>query len=177
MIRRDMAEVLEIEDHSFEFPWTEKDFIRCLRQRNCIGMVAETLDIECPLCTGPQKTERCQNNEGCDGSGIVEPSRVVGFMIYELYKTRLHVLSIAVHRDCRRHGVASTLIDKLKGKVSHQHRDKIRLETRERNIVAQNFFKSQGFKAIQVLKDFYEDTTEDAYVMEFRVQDKQLVGA
>ena len=27
--------------NSFEFPWSEEDFIRCLRQRNCIGMVAE----------------------------------------------------------------------------------------------------------------------------------------
>ena len=41
MIRRDMPEVLDIENRSFEFSWTEEDFIRCLRQRNCIGMVAE----------------------------------------------------------------------------------------------------------------------------------------
>src|SRR4051812_2604533 len=41
MIRRDMAEVLEIERSAFEFPWFEEEFIRCLRQRNCIGMVAE----------------------------------------------------------------------------------------------------------------------------------------
>ena len=41
MIRRDMAEVLEIERAAFEFPWFEEEFIRCLRQRNCIGMVAE----------------------------------------------------------------------------------------------------------------------------------------
>ena len=41
MIRRDMPEVLQIERTSFEYPWSEEDFIRCLRQRNCIGMVAE----------------------------------------------------------------------------------------------------------------------------------------
>ena len=41
MIRRDMPEVLGIENSSFEFSWSEDDFIRCLRQRNCIGMVAE----------------------------------------------------------------------------------------------------------------------------------------
>ena len=66
MIRRDMPEVLAIEGESFEFPWLEDDFIRCLRQRNCIGMVAEHED------------------------------RVVGFMIYELHKTRIHVLNFAV---------------------------------------------------------------------------------
>ena len=60
MIRRDMAEVLATETEGFEFPWLEEDFIRCLRQRNCIGMVAEYDD------------------------------RVVGFMIYELHKNRIH---------------------------------------------------------------------------------------
>ena len=39
MIRRDMAEVLDIERQCFEFPWTEDEFINCLRQRNAIGMI------------------------------------------------------------------------------------------------------------------------------------------
>jgi ribosomal-protein-alanine N-acetyltransferase len=41
MIRRDMPQVLAIEAASFEFPWAEEDFIRVLRQRNCLGMVVE----------------------------------------------------------------------------------------------------------------------------------------
>jgi len=41
LIRRDMPEVLEIERANFEYTWTEEDFLCCLRQRNCIGMVAE----------------------------------------------------------------------------------------------------------------------------------------
>jgi len=45
MIRRDMPEILEIERQSFEFPWCEEDFVRCLRQRNCIGRRASTCSI------------------------------------------------------------------------------------------------------------------------------------
>ena len=37
MIRRDMPEVLAIESQSFEFPWSEEDFINCLRQRPALG--------------------------------------------------------------------------------------------------------------------------------------------
>ena len=44
MTRRDMVSVLEIENQCFEFAWSSDDFIRCLRQRNCIGMVAEKDD-------------------------------------------------------------------------------------------------------------------------------------
>ena len=137
MIRRDMPEVLEVENQAFEFPWSEEDFIRCLRQRNCIGMVAEFEE------------------------------RIVGFMIYELHKTRLHVLNFAVHRDFRRRGIGGSMIQKLASKLSHQRRNRILLEVRETNLPAQLFFRNSGFRAISVLRDFYEDTTEDAYLLQY----------
>ena len=140
MIRRDMPSVLGIESKSFEFPWSEEDFIRCLRQRNCIGMVAE------------------------DGD------QVVGFMIYELHKNRLHILNFAVNPDARRRGVGKGMISKLVGKLSHDRRNRIMLEVRETNLEAQLFFKGLGFRAVSVLRDFYEDTAEDAYLMQFRYQ-------
>jgi ribosomal-protein-alanine N-acetyltransferase len=140
MIRRDMPAVLGIENRCFEFAWNEDDFIRCLRQRNCIGMVAE------------------------------EDDKVVGFMIYELHKNRLHILNFAVHPDHRRTGIGNAMINKLLGKLSHERRNRIMLEVRETNLEAQLFFKSIGFKAISVLRDFYDDTVEDAYLMQFRYQ-------
>jgi len=138
MIRRDMPAVLAIEDASFEFPWCEEEFIRCLRQRNCIGMVAEVED------------------------------KVVGFMIYELHKNRLHLLNFSVDPESRRCGVGSAMMEKLAGKLSIERRNRIMLEVRETNLEAQLFFKTFGFKAISVLRDFYEDTTEDAYLMQYR---------
>jgi [ribosomal protein S18]-alanine N-acetyltransferase len=142
MIRRDMNEVLDIEQESFEFPWSEDDFIRCLRQRNCIGMVAEHDD------------------------------HVAGFMIYELHKSRLHILNFAVAPRYRRRGVALQMTNKLTGKLSSQRRTRIMLEVRETNLAAQLFFKEVGFRAVSVLRDFYEDTTEDAYMMQYRYRPK-----
>ena len=138
MIRRDMPEVLGIEGESFEFPWLEDDFIRCLRQRNCIGMVAEHED------------------------------RVVGFMIYELHKNRIHVLNFAVAEDYRHRGVGSQMIAKLTGKLSSQRRSRIVLEVRETNLPAQLFFRENGFRAVSVLRSYYADTPEDAYLMQYR---------
>lgn len=138
MIRRDMPEVLAIESVCFEFPWSEDDFIRCLRQRNCIGMVAE-LDDE-----------------------------VVGFMIYELHKTRLHLLNFAVSAQHRRQKVGTRMLAKLAAKLSTQRRTRIILEVRETNLAAQLFFREQGFRAVSLLRDFYDDTTEDAYLMQYR---------
>jgi ribosomal-protein-alanine N-acetyltransferase len=93
--------------------------------------------------------------------------RIVGFMIYELHKNRLHVLNFAVHEDFRRMGVASQMAVKLIGKLSPQRRSRILLEVRETNLAAQLFFREMGFRAISLLRDFYDDTTEDAYLMEF----------
>ncbi len=138
MIRRDMPEVLQIERESFEFPWVDADFVRCLRQRNCIGMVAE--------------------HEG----------RVVGFMIYELHRTRIHVLNFAVARMYQRLGVGSQMVAKLIAKLTVQRRSRIALEIRETNLDAQLFFRENGFRAVSILHEYYDDTPEDAYLMQYR---------
>ena len=62
------------------------------------------------------------------------------------------------------------MVNKLVSKLSNQRRTRILLEVRERNLPAQVFFRSLGFRAISVLRDFYEDTIEDAYLMEYRYQ-------
>lgn len=141
MIRADMPYVLDIERQCFEFPWYERDFQLALRQRNCIGMVAE------------------------------HGEQIVGYMVYELHKTRLHVLNFAVAYEFRRQGVGRQMIDKLVGKLSSQRRVSMTLEVRETNLAAQLFFKEMGFKAVNILKDYYEDSAEDAYLMKFRVNE------
>jgi ribosomal-protein-alanine N-acetyltransferase len=138
MVYRDFPEVLAIEQTSFEFPWKEEDFTRCLQQRNCIGMVAEY-----------------------DG-------RVVGFMIYEVPKNRIHLLNIATSPEFRHFGVARQMVQKLIGKLANQRRTKIVLEVRETNLPALLFFRTLGFRATVVLRNFYEKMNEDAYVMQYR---------
>lgn len=141
MIRRDMPEVLQTEQESFEFAWTEEDFLRCLRQRNCIGMVAE------------------------------QGEKVVGFMIYELHKQKLHILNFAVHPQCRRLHVGMQMVGKLISKLSSHRRTRITLEVRETNLSAQLFFRAQGFKAVRVMRGYYEDSGEDAFLMQYRLAD------
>jgi ribosomal-protein-alanine N-acetyltransferase len=94
--------------------------------------------------------------------------RVVGFMIYELHKNRIHVLNFAVEPSFRRKGVGSQMLAKLVGKLSTQRRNRIMLEVRETNLDAQLFFRSNGFRAVSVLHSYYDDTPEDAYVMQYR---------
>ena len=68
----------------------------------------------------------------------------------------------------RRRGVGTQMVRKLVGKLSAQRRTKILLEVRETNLAAQLFFRDASFRAISVLRDYYEDTPEDAYLMQYR---------
>jgi [ribosomal protein S18]-alanine N-acetyltransferase len=60
--------------------------------------------------------------------------------------------------------------------LSIERRDRILLEVRERNLPAQLFFRSLGYRAISVLKDFYEDSTEDAYLMQYQSHEAAKVA-
>ena len=144
MIRRDMPEVLAIEHASFEYPWCEEEFLRVLRQRNCIGMVAEYGE------------------------------RVVGFMIYELHKNKLHVLDFATHPDFRRQGVGQQMVAKLVGKLSSHRRTKIVLHVRETSLAAQYFYRSQGFRATEVVREHFGDTGEDAYLKQYMLDESAI---
>lgn len=140
LIRRDMPEVLDIERDCFEFAWNEQHFLEYLRQRYCIGMVAE-------------------HNQ-----------TIVGYFVYEIHKNRIRILNLAVAPEVRRRGVGSQLVQRLVDKLSQQRRKEIELEVRETNLAAQLFFRQQDFRAIKVLREFYDDSTEDAYRMRFTLE-------
>lgn len=133
MIRRDMPDVYDIEAEAFEYPWSEEEFTRQLRRRNVIAMVAEV------------------------------GGRVLGYMVYELHNTKIVLLNFAVDRACRRRGVGRAMAEKLMGKLHHHRRTRIVADVRESNLPAQLFFRSMGFRCVNILPFAYEDTPEPAY--------------
>jgi ribosomal-protein-alanine N-acetyltransferase len=138
MVRRDLSSVVAIEKDVFDYPWSEQEFLIAARQRNCIGMVAE------------------RNEE------------VVGYMVYELHKTRIELLNFAVRPRSQRLGIGSAMIEKLKSKLAYERRNKISLEVRERNLDGQLFFRNAGFKCTSILHGWYAVEEESiAYRMQF----------
>lgn len=137
MIRRDLPEVMHIENSSFEFPWSEDDLLECLRKCDCISIVIE-------------------DNE-----------TIAGFLVYELHKSKLVVINFAVHPAYRRKGIGSQMVRYLTDKLIPPRRRRILLEIRETNLAAQLFFRACGFRAVNVLRNQYDDTNEDAYLFSF----------
>jgi ribosomal-protein-alanine N-acetyltransferase len=144
MIRRDFAEVLAIEAASFEYAWDEADFLQELRKRSVIGMVAEVGE------------------------------RVVGFIVYELHKSRVHIVNLATHPECRRLAVGRQLVAKVQGKLASHWRNAAFAVVRESNLDAQLFLKAMGFHCFDVLRGYYEDSGDDGYVMRYRLGGRQV---
>lgn len=134
--RGQIPEVLAIEEASFDFPWNEEDFLNCGRQ-HCSLLVA------------------------------VKDDKVVGYMVYGVHEERFHILNIAVHPDFRRQGIGSALMDRLINEKYEPHlRERITLAVRTKNLAAQKFFRKHKFDVTEVLRNYYEDSGEDAKQME-----------
>lgn len=142
LIRRDMLEVLEIDGLSFADSWIEDHFLRLLRERNVIGMVAERGD------------------------------RVVGFMVYKLGtkfgRKHIELLRLAVHPAYRNRGVGRQLVRKLIDKLTESRR-LLLIPVRETNVAAQCWLRALGIRAEIVLPGHFADTNEDAYSFEHRL--------
>ena len=117
LIRRDMQDVLRVEQQCYAHPWDEQEFLQHLRQRNVIGMVCE------------------------DGPSIV------GYMLYELHKGRLNVLKMAVEQSSRRCGIGTAMIARLRDRLSMQRRKYIDVSVSDDNLIAQKFLSSCGLVA------------------------------
>lgn len=139
LIFRDFDEVLTIEHDSFPYPWSLDDFLRCLRSRNCIGMVAEAR------------------------------GQVLGYMIYGSHRAHLELLNFAVHPDRRREGIGSRMVLKIQEKLSAQRRQMVAIEIREQNTAALLFFRHHGFRAVAIQRAPYDEDDEDGITMEYRL--------
>ncbi len=133
MARKHFAEVLAMEYASFDYPWCEEEFRRILRKRTCWGMVA------------------------------LHEKRVVGFMIYEFFRKRVHILDCVTHPQFRRQGIGRQMIAKFTDERSGYSRNHLALYVRETNLHAQLFFKAAGLRATECLREYYPDTGEDAF--------------
>jgi len=121
--------------------------------------------------------------------------RVVGFLVFSLHANRMLLRNVAAHFDMRRRGIGSWLmvglfdllpqkklgfcpshsrrdaLSHLRFRVGNHHCDGIDLRVRETNMDAILFFYVFGFRARQVIPNYYRlagGRLEDAYTMHFR---------
>ena len=133
----DLKKVLEIEKQSFTVPWTQDLFFSELtKNRYARYFVLEKGD------------------------------EVVGYLGLWHKGSNFHITNIAINEKVRRKGYGEKLL-KFVEKIAAIYRiKKISLEVRRSNYIAQDMYKKYGYKAMRVLRNYYQEEREDALVMQ-----------
>ena len=139
MVGKDRMPVLGILDTFHSSIRGAADLVKTLSQRNSFGLVAKI------------------NKD------------VVGCAIYELHKKSVQVVAFGIRPDMRRRGIGSLLMAALKAKLSAEKRWMLDFVVHDSELDGHLFLRSQGFVAVEVLREMYEDG--DAYRFRYRCLD------
>lgn len=99
-----------------------------------------------------------------------EYGEIHGYLICEEDKGTLYLTDVAVHPDKQRTGIGTAFFNFLKEKFVPKCKKTV-LTVSERFLPTHLFLKSQGMKAVKVLRNYYS-TGHDAYEFNY-VQEKQ----
>lgn len=100
-------------------------------------------------------------------------NEVIGFIGAWIIAGEADIMNVAVHPDYRKLGIASKLLSSLITLCKNLNCSKINLEVKASNIPAQNLYKKFSFVENGLRKGYYQDTGEDAILMQFTVHNPQ----
>ena len=133
---RDLDTVEEIERASYPTPWSRSMFVAELRKPSSVAIGAYS-----------------------------EEGDLVGYAFVSRYVDAWHVMNVAVATDCRRRGIATTLLERVFEVTASDPRSGYTLEVRVSNTHAIGLYKGLGFEARGVRRGYYTDNREDALIM------------
>jgi len=131
-----LDDIMVIENLSFAIPWTRQSFIEEITSNKFAIYLSASL-----------------NNV------------VVGYAGMWNVCGEGHITNIAVHPEFRGCGIGSLLLEGLIEEARKAGIERMTLEVRKSNIIAQNLYKKYGFVACGLRKSYYADNKEDALIM------------
>ena len=134
--RRDVRELLVIEEAQFPEPWTK-------------GMLLDELS----------------NTASRRYTVAVEDKRVVGYLGVMFVMDELHVNTLGTLPDREGRGVATSLMDEAWADARLRGVARATLEVAVSNTRARQLYYRYGFRPVGVRKNYYERTHEDALVL------------
>ncbi|MEH6942361.1 ribosomal protein S18-alanine N-acetyltransferase [Bacillus sp. JJ722] len=136
MEEKDLDEIIELEHECFTVPWTKEAFFNELHQNQFATYIV-----------------------------LEEEGKIIGYCGAWLVIDEAHITNIAVLPQYRGRGLGEALLNKMIDKCREVHIERMTLEVRVSNIVAQSLYKKLGFQDGAIRKNYYSDNQEDAIVM------------
>lgn len=87
-----------------------------------------------------------------------------GFVVWRVVADEAEIITIGVHPDARKSGIASAMLTLVENDVRKRGGKKLFLEVAENNIAAIKLYTTNGFKQIAVRPKYYDGI--DALLME-----------
>ena len=143
--RRDISELLAIEQIQFPEPWTR-------------GMLLdEVTNIETRRYTV-----------------VVEDGKILGYLGVMFVMDELHINTIGVLPDFEGKGIGAALMDDAWRDAKERNIERATLEVAVSNKRAQDLYYRYGFKPVGIRKNYYDKIGEDALVLwaDLPVEDK-----
>jgi ribosomal-protein-alanine N-acetyltransferase len=133
LVYSDLPSVLAIERRSFPTPWS-------------LAMFVLELSKPSGICLA-----------------ISDEDGLAGYLVCSRYSDVWHLMNVAVLPERRRHGIATTLIERLFEEAGADAR--FTLEVRTSNRGAIEMYERFGFKPAGTRRRYYHDNGEDALIM------------
>lgn len=87
-----------------------------------------------------------------------------GFIVWRVVADEAEIITIGVHPDARKSGIASAMLALVENDVKKRGGEKIFLEVAENNTPARKLYERNGYTAISVRPKYYDGI--DAIIME-----------
>jgi ribosomal-protein-alanine N-acetyltransferase len=136
MTLEDLDEVMAVEEASFRSPWSRQAFVRELTENSFALYLVGKLD-----------------------------GKVVGYGGLWVIINEAHITNIAVHPEFRGRCFGERLLTEMIEGARRRRCDRMTLEVRASNTVAQGLYRKFGFAKQGLRHRYYTDTGEDALIM------------
>lgn len=97
--------------------------------------------------------------------GVFEGRQLCSYISFYFMPEEAEIINLGVHPDCRKRGMATSLVASVLELCRRTKLRSIFLEVRPSNIAALNLYQGFGFKELATRKNYYPDNMEDALVL------------
>lgn len=139
----DVEALTRLERLCFSHPWAARHFRDVLRD----GERARVLVLRMPL------------------DGEIGMRGIIGYGVFRVVLDELEVHNVAVHPELRNRGIGRWLVERMLELGARRGARTALLEARQSNWTALQLYRSLGFEAVSVRRDYYEGPREDAVLL------------
>ena len=169
MTGNDLFAVMNIEMASFSTPWSPEAFLAEMEGPLSTVLILESDALPLDSKASSQKTEVVRLPRLYSRrirSVVPHAFHIVGYAVYRVIIDEAHLLNIAIAPETRGAGLGRLLLEHVESDCADQGADRILLEVRPSNDRARALYAAFGYVEVGRRKRYYEDTREDAILMD-----------